>query len=284
MPAPPLSPIMSTGRAKCARRPQSAKGKGRRLQQEIERRIKEIFPHLSGNDVVSRPMGSQGADLIMSPLAERTLPYDFEMKNTENFSVWQTLAQCWERCPKHLLPCVVARRNRIKAMSVVPFGHYCDLLAAARGNPPPDVPPAASSADLATAFGIVLDGLSPAATLRAVVEAGLRRVIGPDAITPGVGDNVALVRGLGVLRFMPKRGFHFWNTWTNVVTEAGARPSGAMPGGGTPRTAMVFHRADAHNVVYIALPFETHMALLAAPPVADTSAPALTKHLRSPEQ
>jgi len=62
-------------------RPSSAKSKGRKWQQEIARLITEKFG-LDEGDVVSRPMGSGGADLMMSPAARRSFPVTVEAKKT----------------------------------------------------------------------------------------------------------------------------------------------------------------------------------------------------------
>lgn len=61
----------------------SAKSKGRALQQYICQRILHHFPWLEDGDVTSRSMGAQGVDVMMSPLARRTLPLSIEAKKTK---------------------------------------------------------------------------------------------------------------------------------------------------------------------------------------------------------
>lgn len=63
---------------------QSAKGKGRKLQQHIRDRIYHYFPELEEGDVESRPMGSGGVDIMMSPKARRLCPLSIEAKNTKD--------------------------------------------------------------------------------------------------------------------------------------------------------------------------------------------------------
>lgn len=62
-------------------RPQSAKAKGRKFQQEAAKLITEKF-NLEEGDVVSRPMGSGGVDLMMSPAARKAFPVSVECKKT----------------------------------------------------------------------------------------------------------------------------------------------------------------------------------------------------------
>jgi len=59
----------------------SAKQKGRKFQQEAAKLITEKF-QLEEGDVVSRPMGSGGVDLMMSPAARRAFPVSVECKKT----------------------------------------------------------------------------------------------------------------------------------------------------------------------------------------------------------
>jgi hypothetical protein len=114
-------------------RPQSCKAKGRRLQQWCATEFKKTFPHLQGNDVRSLSMGANGDDLILSPLALQALPYNFEMKNVENFQVWATIEQTMRRSllqdqgtATH--PCIVVKRNHIQPVVLVPLGHVLHLL------------------------------------------------------------------------------------------------------------------------------------------------------------
>lgn len=61
----------------------SAKAKGRDLQNYIRDAIYDAFPELEEGDVESRPMGSGGVDVMMSPKARKLLPVSFESKNTK---------------------------------------------------------------------------------------------------------------------------------------------------------------------------------------------------------
>lgn len=115
-------------------RPQSLKAKGRRWQQEVAHRLKEIYPHLTGNDILSRSMGSQGSDLILSPLAQMILPYDFEMKNQEKSNIWKDLNQSEARLIHYrMYPILMLKRNHLPkhikmGIAILPFAHYCSLM------------------------------------------------------------------------------------------------------------------------------------------------------------
>jgi hypothetical protein len=61
---------------------QSAKGKGRRLQNYVRDLILAKFPWLQEGDVDSCSMGSSGVDIQMSPLGRRTIPVSIECKKT----------------------------------------------------------------------------------------------------------------------------------------------------------------------------------------------------------
>lgn len=60
----------------------SCKAKGRDLQKHISQTIVESFSQLGADDVVSRPMGSPGVDVMLSPLAQEVFPISVESKNT----------------------------------------------------------------------------------------------------------------------------------------------------------------------------------------------------------
>lgn len=70
----------------------SAKNKARLLQQHVAKRFRE-FLRLEENDAISRPMGSAGSDIIMSPLANRLLPISIECKNWKSFPSFSALDQ-----------------------------------------------------------------------------------------------------------------------------------------------------------------------------------------------
>ncbi|MDY6957702.1 MAG: hypothetical protein SVK08_00960 [Halobacteriota archaeon] len=73
-------------------RTQSAKSKGRELQKHVAKQIRDVF-ELHEDDVVSRPLGSGGEDIMMSHSARSVLPMSIECKNTKSFPSLEALRQ-----------------------------------------------------------------------------------------------------------------------------------------------------------------------------------------------
>jgi hypothetical protein len=123
-------------------RPQSAKAKGRRLQQEVRDAVLATFPSLEPDDVRSTSMGASGADLLLSPAARRVFPYFVECKNVESLNIHKALSQAvrgylahFDKTGQQVFPMVVFRKNATPACGAVPFDHYLDLLKRANGAP-----------------------------------------------------------------------------------------------------------------------------------------------------
>ncbi len=91
--------------------PQSAKAKGRRLQQQVAEEIRQKF-NLSVNDVKSIPMGSQGCDIWLSTKALEFFPFSIECKNVERLNVVQAFEQARANMMEGYPPIVIHSRNR----------------------------------------------------------------------------------------------------------------------------------------------------------------------------
>ena len=124
-------------------RPQSAKAKGRRLQQAVVEALLEAFPHLTADDVRSTPMGAPGEDVQLSPAARAAVPFSFECKNCERVNVWDALGQAAANARGRGAPALVLKRNRHEPHVVLPLAAFVPLLAAAQKN---NLPPAARHA------------------------------------------------------------------------------------------------------------------------------------------
>lgn len=109
-------------------RPQSAKAKGRRLQQETRDRVLATFPSLEPDDVRSTSMGASGSDLLLSPAARRLFPFSVECKCVESLNIWKALAQAAKGATTGTTPIVVFRRNHTPAHVALPFDVFLDLL------------------------------------------------------------------------------------------------------------------------------------------------------------
>ena len=106
-------------------KPQSAKAKGRKLQKWFTEVLIERLK-LDKDDLESRPMGSQGEDIIMGKESRTKFPYSIECKNVERLNVWDAYSQAEANC-KTYEPLVVIKRNRSKPLVVVDAEHFIEL-------------------------------------------------------------------------------------------------------------------------------------------------------------
>lgn len=247
-------------------RPQSAKSKGRRLQQWAAEQYKGRFTHLEGNDIRSLSMGASGDDLILSPAALKVLPYNFEMKNCENFQLWATLRQTEARFEtEEHYPCIVAKRNRVDPLSIIPFGHYAHLLrfemAGVREDgvlPAQPFNPRISAGTLLSLLAIQRDvstGVAPAA-----VKAGVSFALLDARAVKDLGPRV-MQADRWVLQIEDSARFNFWETWDRLVETSKTEKKKR---GWSFDRVLAFNRGDADATIYVAMPFELHMRLLEA--------------------
>ena len=103
----------------------SAKAKGRKLQQWFANLLVETL-NLDEEDIESRPMGSQGEDIILGKQSRQIFSYSVECKNQEAVNVWKAYEQATENC-KGYEPLVVIKRNRHKPLVVVDAEHFVEL-------------------------------------------------------------------------------------------------------------------------------------------------------------
>lgn len=109
-------------------RPQSAKAKGRRLQQLVVSDLLSLFEHLTEDDIRSTSMGASGEDIQMSPLARQSIPFSIEAKNQERVNVWASIEQARSNCPKDITPIVVMKKNGEQPQVVIPWRKFLNLL------------------------------------------------------------------------------------------------------------------------------------------------------------
>ena len=104
---------------------QSAKAKGRRLQQWVrDLLIEELEIH--PEDVESRSMGAGGEELIMARAAREKFPYSIECKNKEKVNIWESYSQAVENS-KDYEPIVVVKRNKHKPLVLVDAEYFIGL-------------------------------------------------------------------------------------------------------------------------------------------------------------
>ena len=104
---------------------QSAKAKGRRLQQWFRDLLIEKLD-VQPEDIESRSMGAGGEDLIMARAARQKFPYSIECKNQESINVWKSYEQAQENSGDYE-PIVVLKRNKSKPLVLVDADYFVRL-------------------------------------------------------------------------------------------------------------------------------------------------------------
>jgi len=104
---------------------QSAKAKGRKLQQWVRDQIIEQL-EVHPEDIESRSMGAGGEDLIMARAARERFPFSVECKNVEKLNVWDAYEQAKSNSKDHE-PIVVMKKNQKKPLVVVDADFFISL-------------------------------------------------------------------------------------------------------------------------------------------------------------
>lgn len=107
-------------------RPQSAKAKGRRFQQEVRDKLLDAAPELEPDDIRSTSMGAGGEDILFSPAARRVYPFSIECKNVEKIRIWEAIKQARENCGNHT-PAVAFKKNGEEAYIAIPFQKFLEM-------------------------------------------------------------------------------------------------------------------------------------------------------------
>ena len=101
---------------------QSAKAKGRKLQQWVRTQLIEQLD-VHPEDIESRSMGAGGEDLIMARAARQKFPFSIECKNVEKLNVWEAYEQAKANCNDYE-PLVVMKKNQKKPLVVIDSYHH----------------------------------------------------------------------------------------------------------------------------------------------------------------
>lgn len=115
-----------TKKANAGIKTQSAKAKGRRLQQTVRDSILSAFPTLEYDDVRSTSMGAGGEDVQLSPAARKLFPYTVECKNLAKIAVYNYYVQATGH--NDYEPLVVIKQDRAKPLAVVDLEHFMELV------------------------------------------------------------------------------------------------------------------------------------------------------------
>ena len=96
---------------------QSAKAKGRRLQQWFRDLLIETLG-IHPEDIESRSMGAGGEDLIMARAAREKIPVSIECKNQEKINIWESYKQAEQNSGKYEPIVVFSKNNHPKLVCV----------------------------------------------------------------------------------------------------------------------------------------------------------------------
>ena len=105
---------------------QSAKSKGRRLQQWF-RDLLITSLNINDADLESRSMGAGGEDIMMARAARRLFPYSIECKNQEKLNIWSSLEQADENSGDYP-PVLIFKRNRSKTYVTIELEEFIKLI------------------------------------------------------------------------------------------------------------------------------------------------------------
>lgn len=107
-------------------KPQSAKNKGRILQQYVRDKILETFPDLEADDVKSTSMGAGGEDVLLSPAARRVFPFQIECKSKATSQIHTYYKQAKSHGSR--TPLVVVKKDRDVVLAIVSLDYFLSLL------------------------------------------------------------------------------------------------------------------------------------------------------------
>lgn len=106
---------------------QSAKAKGRRLQQEVAKLIQTVYS-LSSDDVRSTSMGAGGVDILLSKDAKVKFPYSVECKNQEKLkTIYNMWAQTKANAQIETLPLLVIKCNKERPLVVMDLADFLTI-------------------------------------------------------------------------------------------------------------------------------------------------------------
>jgi hypothetical protein len=105
---------------------QSAKAKGRRLQQWMRDLLIERL-EIHEEDIESRSMGAGGEDLIMSRAAREKFPFSIECKNQEKMNVWSAMEQARANSGDYV-PLVIIKKNNEKPLAVIDAEFFVNIM------------------------------------------------------------------------------------------------------------------------------------------------------------
>jgi hypothetical protein len=104
---------------------QSAKAKGRRLQQWVREKLIEALD-IHPEDIESRSMGAGGEDLVMARAARLKFPHSIECKNVEKLNIWDAYEQAKANSNQYE-PLLVIKKNHKNPLVVIDAEYFIKL-------------------------------------------------------------------------------------------------------------------------------------------------------------
>lgn len=105
----------------------SKKRKFLKLQNQIRLKILKAFPHLKKRDVDTAQEGQSGPDILLSRIAKKLCPYQFEIKSQNRMAtVYNWYAQASKKTKQE--PVVVMKMNSRDPLVVLSVDHFFDLI------------------------------------------------------------------------------------------------------------------------------------------------------------
>jgi len=110
--------------------PQSAKAKGRNLQNWVAQKISEVLNLPWGKDemIASREASQSGTDIRLVGEAKERFPFSVECKWQEVWNVHSWIKQAQDNQEEGTDWLVIAKRNRMNPVVIMDAGRFFDLL------------------------------------------------------------------------------------------------------------------------------------------------------------
>lgn len=107
---------------------QSAKAKGRKLQQIVRDKILQKYPQLTSRDVRSTSMGAAGVDILLSERAYSNFPFDVECKSRARMAVYDLYNDAVDNNTHVGYPLLVIKQNNSEPLVVLSLDHFMEIL------------------------------------------------------------------------------------------------------------------------------------------------------------
>lgn len=110
-------------------KPQSAKAKGRKFQQQVRDAILEAFPQLEPDDVRSTSMGASGEDILLSPRGRELFNFTVECKSLAKFVGYKYYDQSAIRVTGQTnVPIVCIKQNGREPLVILSLKDFMEIV------------------------------------------------------------------------------------------------------------------------------------------------------------